>query len=106
MTRDLLNLPEPPTAIYATNNELTIGCVKHLNECGITPGKNISFIGFDNLTLAQSVYPRLTVVVQPVDEIGKMAANILLTRISGEAPSGVIRLDATLYDYDTVINIK
>jgi len=107
MTRQLLALPEPPTAIFATNNELTTGAVTALNEAGIIPGIDISFIGFDNLTLAMSAHPRLTVMLQQVDEIGKTAANTLLDIINGKenTPSGIIRLPTKLCRYDSVINI-
>ena len=43
MTRELLALPEPPTAIFATNNELTIGALNALSESGLTLGRDISF---------------------------------------------------------------
>ena len=89
MTRELLALPDPPTALFATNNELTIGAVKALTEAGIVPGKEISFIGFDDRTLAEVSHPRLTVIVQPVEEIGRTAAETLLDLIDG-APGGKI----------------
>ena len=89
MTRDLLALPEKPTALFATNNELTIGAVKALTEAGIVPGEGISFIGFDNRTLAEVSHPPLTVIVQPVEEIGRCAAETLLDLIDG-APGGKI----------------
>ena len=89
MTRELLALPDPPTALFATNNELTIGAVKALTEAGIVPGEGISFIGFDNRTLAEVSHPPLTVIVQPVEEIGRAAAETLLDLIDG-APGGKI----------------
>ena len=84
MTRELLALPEPPTAIFATNNELTIGALNALSESGLTLGRDISFIGFDCELVARAVNPPLTVVVQRVYEIGRAAADTLLSLISGE----------------------
>ncbi len=89
MTRELLALSDPPTALFATNNELTVGAVKALGEAGIVPGEGISFLGFDNRTLAEVSHPPLTVVVQPVAEIGRTAAETLLDLIGG-APGGKI----------------
>lgn len=106
MTCSLLDLPVPPTAIFATNNELTVGAVTALNERGLTPGRDISFIGFDNLTLALSSRPRLTVIVQPVSQIGETAATTLLARLAGEPCGGVRCLKTTMRDYESVVNIK
>lgn len=92
MTKELLALEDRPTALFATNNELTIGAVGALAEAGITPGEEISFIGFDNRTLAEISHPKLTVIVQPVAEIGRRAAETLLGLIDGEAGGGILHL--------------
>lgn len=90
MTRELLALPEPPTAIFATNNELTIGALNALSESGLTLGRDISFIGFDGELVARAVNPPITVVVQKVDEIGRAAADTLLRLICGELPMNMV----------------
>lgn len=92
MTRELLALPDPPSALFATNNELTIGSVKALAEAGIVPGEGISFLGFDNRTLAEVSHPPIGVIVQPVEEIGRVAAEVLLGLIDGEAGGRVLHL--------------
>ena len=94
MTRELLGMPEPPTAVFATNNELTIGAAKAFAEAGIVPGEDISFIGFDNRTLSEVSHPKLTVIVQPVDEIGRTAARALLGLIGGEPGGRIVHLPA------------
>ena len=92
MTKELLALDDRPTALFATNNELTIGAVGAMAEAGITPGEEISFIGFDNRTLAEISHPKLTVIVQPVAEIGRRAAETLLGLIDGEEGGGILHL--------------
>ncbi len=92
MTCDLLDMKNPPTAIYATNNELTIGAVTALNDRGLIVGHDISFIGFDNTVLASSSNPKITVIVQPTAEIGYTAATALLKRLKGSSETSVIRL--------------
>ena len=105
MTRELLSLCEPPTAFFATNNELTVGCVTALAEAGLLPGRDVSFVGFDNRILAEALRPRLTVVLQPVEEIGRRAAETLLRRIAGEKTEPVIRLPASLFRGGSVLRI-
>ena len=106
LTRDLLALDSPPTAFFATNNELTEGCVTALAEAGLTPGRDVSFVGFDNRTLAQALRPRLTVVLQPVEEIGRRAAETLLARIAGKETASVLRLPASLLRGESVLRIE
>lgn len=92
-----------PTAIFTTNNELTVGAVIALNDLGIIPGKDISFIGYDNLDLAFASNPKLSIVSQPISEFGILAANTLLHRMHGNPASGVKRLSASLIDNKSVL---
>ena len=105
MTKELIGLREPPTAIFATNNELTIGAVTALSESGVTPGKDISFIGFDSDTLAKAMNPALTVMIQDVEAIGRAAANNLLDQIRGEKAgrSQIIRIQTELLDGKSIV---
>lgn len=82
--KELLTLSDPPTALYVTNYYMTLGAVMAINELGIdVPGK-LSVIGFDSFELLDAVRPRLTVVEQPVTEIGENVAAILLKRMRGD----------------------
>lgn len=72
------------TAVFVTNYEMTLGAIMAINELGINIPNDISFIGFDNQQLAKVIKPKLTIVTQPLTEIGKQAANILLRRLSGK----------------------
>ena len=107
MTRELLELPEPLTAIFATNKELTIGALNALSELGLTPGRDLAFIGFDGELVARAVNQPLTVVVQRVDEIGRAAADTLLSLISGEIMQNkVIRIPTELRLGESVCRAK
>ena len=70
------------TAVFATNYEVTMGAVITLNEEGIKIPEQISLVGFDNQEFARACNPALTIVTQPVQEIGREAANIMLDRLS------------------------
>lgn len=81
---ELMNSPSPPTAVYVTNYEMTLGAVMAANERNIRFPDDLSFIGFDNLQMARVVKPRLAIVVQPMEQIGETAASILLKRLRGD----------------------
>lgn len=86
--RSLLAEPDPPTALFAGNN-LTMRYMLHaLNELKVdVPGK-IALAGFDDFDIADVLQPALTVVRQPVYQIGETAANLLFERIAnGQVPT-------------------
>src|SRR4030081_1079738 len=83
-TRYLLDLPNPPTAIFAGNDAQAAGVYQVLYERGIRVPDQMSVIGFDDVTYTAQMSPPLTTIHQPLVEIGKMAVNILLRLIAGE----------------------
>ena len=82
--KKLMQLSDPPTAIFASSYDLTIGSITALNELGLSLGETISLIGFDSLMLSEIVSPSLSMVTQPMEEIGQRAASLLLQRILGD----------------------
>jgi len=80
----LLQLPEPPTAIFATNYETTMTGLKYLMEHGIKIGEEISLFGYDNAEVYQMLTPTIATVIQPMREIGMHAAELLLKRIEND----------------------
>jgi LacI family transcriptional regulator len=80
-TLQLLDLPEPPTAIFSANNLMTIGVLAALRERGLSVPDEISLIGFDDLPTAELLQPPLTVVAQPTYQLGARAAELLLQRV-------------------------
>ncbi len=83
-TRTLLELPEPPTAIFAGNDRQAAGVYKALHELGITVPDKMSVIGFDNLPYTELMNPPLTTVHVPRLELGRTAATMLLRLINKE----------------------
>ena len=79
-TRRLLDLAEPPTAIFAFNDNLAVGALHVARERGLTVPDDLSVVGFDDIRLAGMVTPALTTVRQPLAEMGRMAVS-LLTRL-------------------------
>ena len=73
-----------PTSILVTNYEMTIGAIMAINDLNIQVPEELSLIGFDNIQMAKVVRPPLSIVEQPMVEIGKTAAKLLLKRIKDD----------------------
>lgn len=84
LLQELMRLDPPPTAIYVTNYEMTVGSIIAINENNIKIPEDLSLIGFDNLDLARIIRPPLSIVVQPVKQIGETAARVLLKRLRND----------------------
>ena len=78
ITGELLNINNPPTAIFLVNDMLAIGAVRVIQEKGLSVPGDISIVGFDDVPLAQCVNPPLTTVRQPAFEKGVKAARMLI----------------------------
>lgn len=83
-TRSLLELAEPPTAIFAGNDRQAAGVYRALHELDIAVPGAISVIGFDNLPYTEIMNPALTTVHAPRLELGRTAATMLLRLINEE----------------------
>ncbi len=81
--RDLLTSADPPTALFAAQNLLTIGARRALQELGRQD--DVALIGFDDFPLADMLRPGVSVVAQEPAQVGFMAAHLLLSRINGGA---------------------
>lgn len=77
----LLALSHPPTAIFASNDEMAFGVIEAIRECGLHIPEDISVIGFDDIPRAAVVYPSLTTVRQPLAQMGREGTHILLKLI-------------------------
>ena len=82
--RQLLDLPKPPTAIFASNDEMALGVYQAAHDAGIAIPADLSIIGFDNIPEAAQCEPGLTTVHQPIQEMGRIAVRMLLKLIEGE----------------------
>jgi LacI family transcriptional regulator len=79
----MLQSPKP-TAIFAANNFILLGVVKALRELQLKVPEDVSVVGFDDFPESMLVKPFFTAVLQPAYEMGRLAAELLLKRISGE----------------------
>jgi LacI family transcriptional regulator len=76
----LLDLPDPPTAIFAANDNMAAGVLQVAHERGLKVPGDLSVVGFDDADLATILSPGLTTVRQPLAELGRTGVN-LLTRM-------------------------
>ena len=77
----ILDSPDRPTAVFCTNNYMTLGMVQAITDRGLRCPQDIAVVGFDDFAWAASFSPRLTALAQPAYELGKEAADILMKRI-------------------------
>jgi LacI family transcriptional regulator len=77
-TRMLLSLPDPPTAIFAFNDNLAIGAIQAARGRGLRVPEDLSVVGFDDVEHATIVTPSLTTVRQPLAEMGRTAVSLLM----------------------------
>lgn len=78
----LLSLPEPPTAIFSSNDMMAFGVMEAARERGLRLPEDLSIVGFDDIPQASYVHPALTTVRQPLEEMGRSAAHLLLKYIA------------------------
>lgn len=79
--RKLLELPEPPTAVFAASDTMAIGALEMADELHYKVPEDIAILGFDNIPDASWVRPRLTSVAQFPEQMGYFLANSLFERI-------------------------
>ena len=102
-SRRLLALDVPPTAIFASNDDMAFGVIDAIKDAGLRVGSDISVVGFDDSPAASEVYPKLTTVRQPLAEMGKTAVELLVGMIEGkttvstrrELPTELVVRDST-----------
>ncbi|NHC15434.1 LacI family DNA-binding transcriptional regulator [Motilibacter deserti] len=83
-TQQLLSLRRPPTAIFASSDQMAFGVYEAIRQRGLRVPTDISVVGFDDLPEARWSSPPLTTVRQPLVEMGMLAARTILALSQGE----------------------
>jgi DNA-binding LacI/PurR family transcriptional regulator len=92
-----LTLPDRPSAIFISNNLLSLGALLELRDLGVRCPEDVALVGFDDHPWAAVANPPLTVVRQPARELGRTAAGILLALIRhAPVPTTPAMLDCEL----------
>lgn len=80
-TEKLLSLPCPPTAIFASNDDMASAAVSVAHRRGLDVPRDLSVVGFDDTSAATMVWPELTTIHQPIASMADTAIDILLRTI-------------------------
>ena len=81
-TLELLDLPDPPTAIFAANEPMTVGVLHACKERGIRIPDDLALVGFDETAWSPYTNPPLTTVAQPTYAMGREAVRLLVRRLA------------------------
>ncbi|WP_194410339.1 LacI family DNA-binding transcriptional regulator [Microbacterium cremeum] len=90
--RALLQLPDPPTAVFAGNDLQAIGVLHAARAMGVDVPRDLSVVGFDDLAVAELASPRLSTVHQPLREMAEQATRIVLQLLE-DVPPQVTRIE-------------
>jgi LacI family transcriptional regulator len=97
---ELLSLDNPPTAIFAFNDNVAIGALNAARDLGLRVPDDVSIIGFDDTAQARVVRPQLTTVRQPLAELGRTGVSLLTRLLDGQA------LDALRMELSTTLVVR
>ena len=86
-TRRLLELDAPPTAIFAANDEMAFGAIDAIASRGLKVPGDVSVVGFDDISTASHVFPRLTTMHQPYEALAERAVQEVVEMIEGRPPA-------------------
>jgi LacI family transcriptional regulator len=92
----LLNLPVPPTAVFAAGDVVALGAMSAVHASGLAVPDEIALVGFDDIFLSAYAHPPLTTVRVPAHGLGWTAAEALIAVIEGEEDVGSVTLEAEL----------
>jgi LacI family repressor for deo operon, udp, cdd, tsx, nupC, and nupG len=81
------SLKDMPTAVFAANDEMAIGLIAALHKVGVECPRDISVIGFDDITISENYAPPLTTMRQPREKIGRIATETLVNILEGNVVS-------------------
>jgi LacI family transcriptional regulator len=98
--RELLALPDPPTAIFGFNDNVAIGAMHAARERGLSVPDDLSIVGFDDTAQTEIVSPGLTSVRQPLAEMGRTGVSLLMRILEGQ------RVDAMRMELSTKLVIR
>jgi len=99
----LLTQNEPPTAIFASNDEMAAGAVATAHRLGLSIPRDLSVAGFDDVPYASITWPALTTVHQPIVEMGAAAADLLIAGIQSKRHEPAERARSISFRHDLKI---
>jgi LacI family transcriptional regulator len=90
--KQLIEMDEPPTAVFCGNDEMAVGVYKAARDAGVSIPEDLSVIGYDDSPMSERIWPTLTSVRLPIEHMGRIATQLLVSnhdRMSMEPPQAV-----------------
>jgi LacI family transcriptional regulator len=97
----LLDLDDPPTAIFAANDDMAAAVYRVAGERGLRVPRDLSVCGFDDTPIAGHIYPALTTVRQPTAHMGRLATEQLIEHIRAETAGRMITVEHAVLDRES-----
>ncbi|WP_066796836.1 LacI family DNA-binding transcriptional regulator [Sphingomonas soli] len=102
-TERLLDRDDPPTAIFASNDDMAAAAVGVAHRRGLHVPQDLSIVGFDDTSLATTIWPELTTVRQPIAAMAESALNLLLARLRERRGAGGGKLEEQVLDHEMIL---
>lgn len=99
----LLTDPRPPTAIFASNDDMAAAVLSVAHRRGMIVPKDLTVVGFDDTSLATTVWPELTTVRQPIAQMAEAAVRLLFEAIRAANGTRAIRATDRVLDHRIVV---
>lgn len=93
---ELMGRPERPSAVMCGNDVLAVGAIMRAREMGLSVPGDVAVTGFDDIDIARVAYPALTTMHVPHQEMGRMAAEMLLAMVLGNDRPASVLLDTQI----------
>jgi LacI family transcriptional regulator len=97
---EILSHPDPPTAIFAFNDNVAIGALNAARRLGFAVPDDVSIVGFDDTFQSKIVWPQLTTVRQPLQELGRTGVSLLMRLLDGQ------RVEALRMELSTTLVVR
>jgi DNA-binding LacI/PurR family transcriptional regulator len=94
------------TAVLCFNDVAAIGAVRALRDAGLRVPVDVSVVGFDDIRSAEFYTPRLTTIRQPLQQMGSVAATLLLKKITGSKVPEISRIEPELIVRESTANVR
>ncbi|MBX9664182.1 LacI family DNA-binding transcriptional regulator [Novosphingobium sp.] len=105
--RALLALPEPPTAIIASSDQMTLATLEVARQAGLVVPRDLSLISFDNTPMMQFTQPPLTAIDQPIAATASKAVELIIAAQKGDMlPDTLTVIPASLVERGSVANAR
>lgn len=99
----LLDLPEPPTAVFASNDDMAAAVISVAHRRGLSLPRDLSVVGFDDTSQATTVWPELTTIRQPVAAMAGAALDLLLAELRAQRRGTTVGPVERVLEHELVI---